>query len=301
MTTADAIKSQLDIATVVAHYVKLKRNGSRMVGLCPFHTEKTASFGVKIGDQFFKCFGCDAKGDVIRFVQEIEGISFTAAVAVLVERYGVTLPDSGNSSPGPTYSEADVKLARLWQHGMALWIESHLAWMKARVNDSDFEMQNSPKAAMIQFYTRKAAALAEMSRGELVAEYLQAKRADARRADYCIQRARNNVVWWRNWQRFIVLLQTQPHPGDADAALYYSEGLDPDEFIRKYGADLFRRMIYNAAPWCFWLAARANTADTEQIATVGIRHIHDEIDRPHFVREVLEYICGSAMKRTHAA
>jgi DNA primase catalytic core len=197
MTTAEAIKSQLDIATVVADYVTLKRNGSRMVGLCPFHTEKTPSFGVNIRGQFFKCFGCPAKGDVIRFVQEIEGISFTAAVARLVERYGVTLPEQGEAAPRPTYSDADAKLARCWQHGMGLWIEDELARMKGQITDADFEMGNSPKSAMIQFWTRRQATLREMGGSELVAEYLQAKRADARHADYCIQRARRNVAWWR--------------------------------------------------------------------------------------------------------
>lgn len=95
MDFVEHLKSQLDIADVVGHYVRLKRNGASasLVGLCPFHSEKTPSFNVHSVRQFYKCFGCDAKGDLINFVMEIEGIEFWEALKLLSERYGIPLPE----------------------------------------------------------------------------------------------------------------------------------------------------------------------------------------------------------------
>ncbi|MBV9611830.1 MAG: DNA primase, partial [Acidobacteriaceae bacterium] len=78
MTFAEQLKSQLNIVEVVGQYVRLKRQGAgqRYVGLCPFHSEKTPSFGVHSTLQLYKCFGCDAGGDVFKFVQEIESLTF---------------------------------------------------------------------------------------------------------------------------------------------------------------------------------------------------------------------------------
>ena len=94
MDFVDQLKSQLDMVDVVGHYVQLKRNGAspRHVGLCPFHTEKTPSFGVHSVHQFYKCFGCDAKGDLIKFVMEIEGTTFWESLKLLSDRYGIPTP-----------------------------------------------------------------------------------------------------------------------------------------------------------------------------------------------------------------
>ena len=72
MDFAEQLKSALDIVKVIGEYVRLRRVGTsgRYTGLCPFHQEKTPSFGVHQVRQFYKCFGCDAKGDVINFVME---------------------------------------------------------------------------------------------------------------------------------------------------------------------------------------------------------------------------------------
>ena len=99
MDFVDQLKSQLDIVDVVGHYVRLKRNGAspRHVGLCPFHTEKTPSFGVHSVHQFYKCFGCDAKGDLIKFVMEIEGVTFWESLKLLSDRYGIPMPQRQRS------------------------------------------------------------------------------------------------------------------------------------------------------------------------------------------------------------
>ena len=92
MDFAQHIKSQVDIAAVVGDYVRLRRVGNRYTGLCPFHNEKTPSFSIYAEHQFFKCFGCDAKGDVFNFVMQIEGLTFYEALKKLAETHGIPLP-----------------------------------------------------------------------------------------------------------------------------------------------------------------------------------------------------------------
>ncbi|HEY6989383.1 MAG TPA: DNA primase [Bryobacteraceae bacterium] len=104
MNFAEQLKSQLDIVNVVSHYVRLKRQGAgpRHVGLCPFHSEKTPSFGVHSGLQYYKCFGCDAAGDVFTFVQQIESLTFPETLKLLAERYGIPMPERQRSDDPET-------------------------------------------------------------------------------------------------------------------------------------------------------------------------------------------------------
>jgi DNA primase len=94
MDFVEQLKSSVDIVGVIGEYVHLRRigNGQRYMGLCPFHAEKTASFSVHSGHQFYKCFGCGAGGDVIKFVMEMERMSFWEALRHLAERNGIPLP-----------------------------------------------------------------------------------------------------------------------------------------------------------------------------------------------------------------
>jgi DNA primase len=105
MDFAEQLKSSIDIVKVVGEYVRLRRVGTsgRYTGLCPFHQEKTPSFGVHQVRQFYKCFGCDAKGDVLNFVMQIEGLTFWEALKLLAERHGIPLPSRSE------YSDAETK------------------------------------------------------------------------------------------------------------------------------------------------------------------------------------------------
>ncbi len=98
MEFKDHLKSQVDIVNVVSDYVRLRRVGNRLTGLCPFHNEKTPSFNIRADHQFFRCFGCDAKGDVLNFVMMIEGISFWEALKKLAEQNGIPLPKQSLAS-----------------------------------------------------------------------------------------------------------------------------------------------------------------------------------------------------------
>ena len=87
----EEIKRKTDIVGVVGAYVALKKMGRHHKGLCPFHSEKTPSFMVNEEMGLYKCFGCGAGGDVIKFLMEIEGIEFREALERLAEKAGVKL------------------------------------------------------------------------------------------------------------------------------------------------------------------------------------------------------------------
>src|SRR5512132_4129576 len=86
------VKSQVDIAHVIGVYVRLRKAGNRYTGLCPFHTEKTPSFSVNTAHQYFFCFGCHAKGDMFKFVMDVEGLTFFEALKSIAERNGIPMP-----------------------------------------------------------------------------------------------------------------------------------------------------------------------------------------------------------------
>ena len=85
------IRFRNSIEDVVSSYVTLKRAGSNLLGLCPFHSEKTASFTVFPNTESFHCFGCGAGGDVISFVRRIENLDYPSAVEFLAKRAGITI------------------------------------------------------------------------------------------------------------------------------------------------------------------------------------------------------------------
>ena len=104
---AQNLKLQADIVRVVGEYVSLRKSGAQNYsGLCPFHKEKTPSFSVHATKQFYYCFGCGEKGDVFKFVQKIENVTFPEAVRAVAQKIGVALPKATFSS------EAEAKDAR---------------------------------------------------------------------------------------------------------------------------------------------------------------------------------------------
>src|SRR5205085_8548828 len=88
----DRVRDAVDFVELVAARTELRRAGpARYEGLCPFHDERTPSFGIDPGQKVYYCFGCQASGDVFTFVQETEGVDFKGALELLAERYGVEL------------------------------------------------------------------------------------------------------------------------------------------------------------------------------------------------------------------
>ncbi len=94
------VKDRSSIEDVVSEHVTLRRSGARLVGLCPFHDEKSPSFGINPGAGFFHCFGCGEGGDVISFVQKTEHLTFSEAVERLAQKLGMELRyEDGGSGP----------------------------------------------------------------------------------------------------------------------------------------------------------------------------------------------------------
>ncbi len=85
--------ARVDIVEVVGRHVELKRGGANLMGLCPFHAEKSPSFSVSPSKQFYYCFGCGATGDAIRFLTEHLGLSFVEAVRELAGQVGMQVPE----------------------------------------------------------------------------------------------------------------------------------------------------------------------------------------------------------------
>ncbi len=89
------ISSRNDIESIISQYVTLKRRGNTLVGLCPFHNEKTGSFTVYRNTNSYYCFGCGAGGDVVNFMMRIENLDYIEAVRTLADRSGLQMPDDG--------------------------------------------------------------------------------------------------------------------------------------------------------------------------------------------------------------
>lgn len=113
----DDLKAQADIVQVIQDVVPLKQAGSTFKGLCPFHREKTPSFHVNREKGFFHCFGCSTGGDVLKFVELHERLSFPEAVQWLAQRFGLAVPESDD--PRRDREEAAEREALLKAHELA--------------------------------------------------------------------------------------------------------------------------------------------------------------------------------------
>jgi DNA primase len=122
----DELKAHLDIVQIVGERVQLRKSGgASWKGLCPFHGEKTPSFHVHGDKQFFHCFGCGASGDVYRFVQTLDTLTFPDAVRQLAARAGMTVPE-------PEDARADADNAREREALLKIH-EVAAAWFKAQL------------------------------------------------------------------------------------------------------------------------------------------------------------------------
>jgi DNA primase len=123
--SVEAVKAATDIVALVEGYTRLRKSGSRYVGLCPFHQEKTPSFGVSPDRGTFKCFGCGEGGDAITFVEKHENLDFVGAIEWLADRFGVQLEYEESS---PEQDRARKRRERLFQllDRAATFYERHL-------------------------------------------------------------------------------------------------------------------------------------------------------------------------------
>jgi DNA primase len=133
----ERVRQQTDIQAVIGEHVGLRKQGARWVGLCPFHAEKSPSFSVNTELGVYYCFGCQAKGDVITFVREVQHLDFVGAVESLAARAGVTLRYDSTQETGR-------------RHRRTVLVEA----MAAAVEWYHDRLLNSPDAAKARSYLR---------------------------------------------------------------------------------------------------------------------------------------------------
>jgi DNA primase len=145
--SVERVKEAADIVEIISAHTDLRRQGSRWVGLCPFHEERTPSFSVDAGEKLYHCFGCSAGGDVFSFVQEKEGVGFPEALELLAQRYGVELKREREDPQAEAARRRRARLDELMGRAATFYME--YLW-------------GSPKAAKARAY------LAERGLGEEV-------------------------------------------------------------------------------------------------------------------------------------
>ena len=117
----ERVKAATDMVHLVSAHTQLKRSGSRFVGLCPFHSERTPSFSVNAEDCLYHCFGCQESGDCFNFVQKTENLEFAEAVEFLAQRAGITIsrtfsPQAMSRKP----MQEALAAAQSWYHELML-------------------------------------------------------------------------------------------------------------------------------------------------------------------------------------
>lgn len=109
----DELRMANDITSVVSSYVSLKRSSRNMVGLCPFHSEKSPSFTVFSDTQSYYCFGCGAGGDVITFIKGVENLEYIEAVRFLAQRAGLRMPEDSVNDAAARLKEKTYKINKI--------------------------------------------------------------------------------------------------------------------------------------------------------------------------------------------
>src|SRR3989338_9125888 len=127
--TVAEIKERRSIQDIISPYVKLRRAGRSLVGLCPFHKEKAPSFHVSAERGSWHCFGCGLGGDGFSFIEKVEGVDFKGALKILAEKAGVRVEYSNG---GPERSEGRDKLRALMSRASE-WYASKLAGSPAQI------------------------------------------------------------------------------------------------------------------------------------------------------------------------
>lgn len=130
-STIAAVKAATDLVSLVGEYVSLRKQGTRHVGICPFHgPERTASFGVN-ADNFWKCFGCGEGGDCFTFLMKVKGILFGDALRELAERAGISLNERPVSKVAIAWAREEADCARWW------WSKRHSRMVRQAQRDYD--------------------------------------------------------------------------------------------------------------------------------------------------------------------
>jgi DNA primase len=175
---ASTVKQQADIVRIIGEYVTLKKAGAQnFSGLCPFHSEKTASFSVHATRQFYHCFGCSASGDVFSFVQKIENVTFPEAVRIVAQKMGIAMPKVQFNSPEEAREAKSRGVLLDLNEAACVWFEQQLKkpegaaareYLKGRGLDAEatarFRIGFAPESGFMLLNALKGKAEEEMLR-----------------------------------------------------------------------------------------------------------------------------------------
>ena len=131
------LKYRCDVESIISRYVNLRRSGRSLVGLCPFHSEKTPSFHVYPENQSFYCFGCETGGDIVTFIRKIENLDYVEAVRFLAQQAGMEMPAENTDDAAAVLRarilEINRKAALFFHHCLKLPEgKAGLAYLEAR-------------------------------------------------------------------------------------------------------------------------------------------------------------------------
>jgi DNA primase len=178
----DSVLEHNDIVDTVSKYVHLTKQGKYMKGLCPFHSEKTPSFTVTPEKQIFYCYGCGKGGNAIKFMMEIEGLSFPEAVKMMAEESHIEMPEIHGASVISINPERERLLqAYEWSSKFFHYLLKNteygkpaMAYLRLRgFNDKiidQFQIGYAPDTwnTLVQFLTKRSFDLDEMGEGGLL-------------------------------------------------------------------------------------------------------------------------------------
>lgn len=119
----DDLKAQTDIVSIIGDVTPLKKAGATWKGLCPFHTEKSPSFNVNKDKGFFKCFGCGVGGDVVKFIELYQKVTFPEAVRYLAQRASLTIPETVEGSEDRVAAAEREALVKLHEDAQVFYLE----------------------------------------------------------------------------------------------------------------------------------------------------------------------------------
>ena len=173
----DELKRRVSLSSIIGKHVKLVKKGSRFVGLCPFHKEKTPSFHVRDDEGFYHCFGCKASGDVFSFLTDHENMPFMDAVQYLANLAGMRVPESQKITPEEREARASISTML---EAAAVYFQQKLTensggaardyLTKRHVSpesQSKYRLGYAPKAGLVAHLEAKGYSIDDMIRGGL--------------------------------------------------------------------------------------------------------------------------------------
>ena len=236
----DEIKSKNNIQDVISKYVKLTSKGSNLIGLCPFHNEKTSSFTVYPEKDSFYCFGCGIGGDIIEFIQRIEKIDYLSAVKLLAERSGVKITEDAEDN---YYIKMRNKILAINQEA-AKFYQSYLKstngkWATDYLSDrglssetiENFQLGCAPKDwnALLNYLKTKGYNEYEIEKANLITKSLK-------NGKY-YDRFRNRIMFpIKDIYGNIIAFSSRINPEENDGAKYMNTA---DTFVYKKRQNLF--------------------------------------------------------------